>query len=280
MQTKNKIRRANKIRTKKVIRGGLFSSYKPKPVLMCDTGKCENLMRVAQIIYKSSFSSLSDTDKEKMGSYFNESGSYDLLKKVEKSQGLTTNETNNYKVILMILRSLFKEKGYYTSAEKIKQMLSAKPFDPTPDAKLKYDCSILPKLFATTETLYDELDQITRKLYDKYPDLKPKKDIYVKAEKVITVSKKGFKQKSNSNVVKASTNGPATEPASSTATELSSEPATEPASEPATEPASTPVASPPVAPTNSPVAPTTSQNNSKSTSTNISNSKTLNQTLL
>ena len=266
MQTKNKIRRANKIRTKKVIRGGLFTSYKPKPVLMCDTGKCEDLMRVAKIIYNSSFSSLSDTDKEKMDSYFNESGSYNLLKKVEKSQGLTTNETNNYKVILMILRSLFKEKGYYTSAEKIKQMLSAKPFDPTPDAKLKYDCSILPKLFATTETLYDELDQITRKLYDKYPDLKPKKDIYVK-DKIITVSKKGFQPKSNSNVVKASTNGPASGPASGPATELSSEPA----SEPATEPASTPVASPPVAPTNSPVAPTNSQNNSKSNSPNNSN---------
>ncbi len=253
MQTKNKIRRANKIRTKKVIRGGLFTSYKPKPVLMCDTGKCEDLMRVAKIIYNSSFSSLSDTDKEKMDSYFNESGSYNLLKKVEKSQGLTPNETNNYKVILMILRSLFKEKGYYTSAEKIKQMLSAKPFDPTPDEKLKYDWSILPKLFATTETLYDELDQITRKLYDKYPELKPKKDIYANSEKVITVSKKGFQPKSNSNVVKASTNGPATEPSSGPATEPASSTESTPASTPVAS-TNSPVASPPVASTNSPVA--------------------------
>ena len=104
--------------SRKVIRGGALFSFGAKntTVFTCDSSEmCEGMDRVGKAITdeKSYPIQVSRGDRKNMYSYFEHSGSIDLLERVANTGSVNSPDVAKYKVILKILKSIFYSKVYY-----------------------------------------------------------------------------------------------------------------------------------------------------------------------
>jgi hypothetical protein len=160
--------------SRKVIRGGALFSFGAKntTVFTCDSSEmCEGMDRVGKAITdeKSYPIQVSRGDRKNMYSYFEHSGSIDLLERVANT-GLNGIDLKKYKVILKILKSIFYSKGYYEEVEVLRKLEKKTTILPAEQTKIKeyIDRKNLSSILMSYEELYDKIiameqDLIARK---------------------------------------------------------------------------------------------------------------------
>ena len=160
--------------SRKVIRGGLFSfGAKNTTVFTCDSSEmCEGMDRVGKAITdeKSYPIQVSRGDRKNMYSYFEHSGSIDLLERVANTGSVNSPDVAKYKVILKILKSIFYSKGYYEEVEVLRKLEKKTTILPAEQTKIKeyIDRKNLSSILMSYEELYDKIiameqDLIARK---------------------------------------------------------------------------------------------------------------------